>query len=134
MRWAKCERGSVTTEYLIVAIFMLFFVVIGPDLILLGGTYYAVSDAAAKGLDQAALMGQVTPEIYNSIRNRLGAVGLDPDRWTVTYSQGTASYGQPLEVTITGTYYFKAFRLFGLNLGVPVSVRKTGVSQVYVRV
>lgn len=127
------RKGSVTTETLLVTIFLLFFMVLGPDLIMLGGNYFRAYQVASDLIEQGTVQGEITQAMANNAKDFLTRKGIGVNEWNITYSSGLVGLGMTMECRVSGYYAFKAFRLVGINLNVPVAVKKTGVSQVYVR-
>lgn len=127
------NKGSVTTETLLVTIFLLFFMVLGPDLIMLGGNYFYAYQVTSDIVEEGTVTGSITETMINNAKNHLEQKGIGINEWLVTASSGITSLGMSLESNVTGLYPFKAFRLVGVNLNIPIAVKKTGVSQVYVR-
>ena len=114
-------------------IFLLFFMVLGPDLIMLGGNYFRAFQVANDIVEQGTVQGEITQTMIDNAKTFLTRKGIGVNEWNVTYSSGLTGLGMSMECRVSGYYAFKAFRLVGINLNIPVAVKKTGVSQVYVR-
>lgn len=115
------------------ALFLFFFLFLGPDLAKMGGAYLTLQRAASIGADRASLVGEMTTDTVDAIEEKLLQGKLNPAQYTLSYTKGQQSLGNEGSVTISGEYKMMAFRLFGWNVKIPMTVKKTWVSQVYVR-
>jgi len=127
------DKSTITSEYLMLALFLFFFLFLGPDLAKMGGAYLTIQRAAGIGADRAALAGEMTSETVEAMEEKMIQGKLNPERYTLSYTKGQQSLGGEGSVTISGEYKMMAFRLFGWNVKIPMTVKKAWVSQVYVR-
>lgn len=116
-----------------ISLFLLFFMVLGPDLMMLGGNYFRAYQVANDLVEQGTIRGEITQEMADNAKTFLSKTTPGINDWSITCSSGLTGLGMTIECTVSGYYTFKAFRLIGVNLNVPIGVKKTGVSQVYVR-
>ena len=134
IKWFINQKGSVTTETLIVSIILLFFLVIGPDLVMLGGNCFMAHKVSSDIVEQGTLQGHIDQSMCDKGKEVLEKFGIGTRSWTVTATEGEKiDMGMSMECAISGIFRFTSFRLLGINLDIPIGSRKTGVSQVYYR-
>lgn len=127
------SKSTITSEFLVLALFLFFFLFLGPDLAKMGGAYLTLQRAASIGADRASLVGEMTTETVDAMQEKMLQGMLNPAEYTLSYTKGQQSLGGEGSVIIAGEYKVMAFRLFGWNVKIPMTVKKTWVSQVYVR-
>jgi hypothetical protein len=86
-----------------------------------------VSEISSKMME---LGGGMTENVRDQLSNEFNKRGFSPDNWSIGHTEGTVDYGNLTNFQIGGVY---SFHLFDEPYSIPISISKTGISQVFGR-
>ncbi len=125
----RCERGSATVEFVLVAQLLILLIFGMIDAAVLLNTKLVMMHAAREGLRRATIEGGATGQVLEQLWEQLELGSLVPERATIQVTPRHASYGTRIRVAIA--YRFRPFTplaraLFGSEL--PLRVELMGRS------
>ncbi|UFJ41335.1 hypothetical protein LOK74_02010 [Brevibacillus humidisoli] len=127
------QKGFTAIQYLLVFFFVFAFVMLLPDLMLWGGTWYSAQVVIN---DTSQFMGEHgggTSETISYLQERFEKAGLDPAEWDLTITQGPILKGGQGVVAVSSTYQFFSLNFIGLHVEMPIGASSTFTSQLWVR-
>lgn len=128
-------KGHVGFAFVLLMLipFLLFI----PELIVYGVQTDKANALAEQTTKQAELLGGITPEVQQRFNEALEEYKLDPEIFSVSYSNnGAVQRNGKFVVQVQGQYTFRTFNVLGTGLGnfsLPITATDSGVSEVWIR-
>jgi hypothetical protein len=129
LEFLENEKGSASVGYLVLLPFLLFFLLIVPDLLRLGGTYLTVHNIAKTGISLMEKHGGMNQVVAQDMADWINRSRLELEKIEVITDDYAVPYGDPMTLVIKTKVPMIAFRWVGMNVEVPIEVTKVGISK-----